>query len=562
MPTLTGEAVLTPMPVGSIHGTFHVPAYQRGYRWGAIEVQRLLDDIAAAENSRYYLQPIVVKARDDDAWELVDGQQRLTTLYLVLRYIRREILQAATARYALEYETRADSAAYLDRLNEESSQANIDFFHMFEAYRTISDWFEQQPDKVQAGLDFYTAFSKTVMVIWYEAPPEVDAATLFTRLNVGRIPLTDAELVKALLLSRIRTTNPDRAYQVAAQWDGIERDLRAPEAWAFISGRDGSEANHIGLLLDALAGTPTGRSTPLYTTFEVLRPRIETEPQEFWDDVVDLHSRLTGWYDDRETYHRIGYLVASGATLQELRRMSEGRTKSAFRAALVDAIRDGLKLSESGLRELTYRHPRTGDVLLLMNVETMLANRFSTERYSFRAHASGDWSLEHIHAQQSERLVTAPQWRTWLELHLAALETLPGVASTTAARLRRQVPAEDRRLTQRVFDDLEQQVRRAFAAAGQDADDVDAIDNLALLDGRSNSALNNSVFEVKRRQIIDRDRTGEYIPVCTRNVFLKYYTAASGQQTHFWGRVDRECYLAAMVDVLRPYLRDEDDNDD
>ena len=562
MATSTGTAALTPMPVGDLRGNFFVPAYQRGYRWGAVEVQRLLDDVAAAGNSPYYLQPIVVKARGDDSWELVDGQQRLTTLYLVLRYIRQEILHSATAKYALEYETRAGSADYLDRLDEESSQSNIDYFHMHQAYRTITDWFEQKPDKVQVGVNFYLALAERVMVIWYEAPPEVDATTLFTRLNVGRIPLTDAELVKALLLSQIRATNPDRAYQVAAQWDGIERDLRAPEAWAFISGREGSEANHIGLLLDALAGTPPGRSTPLYTTFEALRPRIETEPQRFWDDVVDLHSRVTGWYDDRQAYHRIGYLVASGTTLQDLRRMSEGRTKSAFRAALVQAIRDGLRLTESALRELTYRHPRTGDVLLLMNVETMLANRFSTERYSFRAHASGDWSLEHVHAQQSERLVTAPQWRTWLELHLAALETLSGVAPSTLARLRSQVPAEDRRLTQRVFDDLEQQVRRAFAAAGQDSDgDIDAIDNLALLDGRSNSALNNSVFEVKRRQIIERDKAGQYIPVCTRNVFLKYYTDSPGQQTHFWGRVDRECYMAALVDVLRPYLRDEDDDD-
>ena len=550
------------MPVGSIHGNFYVPAYQRGYRWGAVEVQRLLDDIAAAAQARYYLQPIVVKAREAGSWELVDGQQRLTTLALILRYIRHEILPAAMPNYALEYETRTGSAGYLDRLDQESSQSNIDYFHMFEAYRTITDWFEQQPDKVQAGRDFYSAFSDSVMVIWYEAPPEVDATTLFTRLNVGRIPLTDAELVKALLLSRIRTTNPDRAHQVAAQWDGIERDLRAPEAWAFISGKDEAEASHIGLLLDLLACTPSGRATPLYTTFEALRVRIEAEPQQFWNEVVDLHSRVMGWYDDRETYHRVGYLVSTGTTLQDLRHLSDGVTKSAFRAALVSSIGDRLNLTEPALRDLTYRSGKTSAVLLLMNVETVLRNSLSSERYSFRAHASGAWSLEHIHAQQAERLNTELQWREWLRLQLSALDSMSGVGRTDVDALRAQIPAENRRLTQATFDALQHRIHRLFGAAGQESEgDIDAIDNLALLDGRDNSALSNSVFEVKRQAIISHDRAGAYIPVCTRNVFLKYYTDAAGQQNHFWGAVDRQCYLAAIIESLRPYLRDGDSDE-
>ncbi len=72
------------------------------------------------------------------------------------------------------------------------------------------------------------------------------------------------------------------------------------------------------------------------------------------------------------------------------------------------------------------------------------------------------------------------------------------------------------------------------------------------------SALGNSVFEVKRRNILERDREGSYIPTCTRNVFLKYYTEAEGQQIHFWGEHDREGYLAAMQTHIAPYLLEED----
>ena len=52
--------------------------------------------------------------------------------------------------------------------------------------------------------EIYSALSRRVKVIWYEAPETTDSIELFTRPNVGRIPLTDAELVKALLLSRSR----------------------------------------------------------------------------------------------------------------------------------------------------------------------------------------------------------------------------------------------------------------------------------------------------------------------------------------------------------------------
>src|SRR5687768_18576698 len=89
------DVSLSDLAVNEIVGDFYVPAYQRGYRWGAAEVTHLLDDIEASKDARYYLQPVVVKRMADGRWELIDGQQRLTTLYLILLYIRRENLLPA-----------------------------------------------------------------------------------------------------------------------------------------------------------------------------------------------------------------------------------------------------------------------------------------------------------------------------------------------------------------------------------------------------------------------------------------------------------------------------------
>lgn len=312
MTVSVGDAYLEPRLVGDISGGFYVPAYQRGYRWGEVEVRRLLEDIWESRDKPYYLQPVVVKPHGEE-WELVDGQQRLTTLFLIFQYMKSEGLQSSGARYSLRYETRADSAAYLEELDPDLSQENIDFFHIHESYRCICNWFDAHGEWRQyVANKFYNALFECVRVIWYEVADDLDAVTLFTRLNVGRIPLTDAELVKALLLSRSRggLGGTDRALEIAAQWDVIERDLRVPELWAFITGKACGDATHISLLLDTIAGGPTGRDRMLFYTFESLREQIAAHPQEFWNEVVDLHSLVLGWYDSRDLFHKIGFLVA------------------------------------------------------------------------------------------------------------------------------------------------------------------------------------------------------------------------------------------------------------
>jgi hypothetical protein len=445
---------------------------------------------------------------------------------------------------------------------------------MYQAFKCIEAWFGEQKNETLAAIEFFTALSKTVYVIWYEAPqtPEFDSRTLFTRLNVGRIALTDAELVKALLLARI-----ERKHETAAQWDGIEEDLHAPEVWAFATGTADGGPTRISLLLDTIAdmvaNAPARHDRPLYYTFETLRPHIEESPDDLWDRVVDLHSLVLGWSDDRDLFHKIGYLVAAGrSSFLELVRLAQGSTKSGFDTALNGLICDSLKLSRSGVASLTYQTPtKTARALLLMNVETVRRRKQSSMRYSFDAHARRLWSFEHIHAQNSQGLNTVEQWTAWLREHQTALEALDLPKAELAAltdRIDKALPT----ISSETFEPLHWEITQLFTAkddagnpdhpSASDHSEVDAITNLALLARDDNSVLSNSVFEVKRRQIIALDRRGFYIPVCTRNVFLKYYTAAGAQQLHFWSPRDREGYLDAMLNALDPYLlKDVPEND-
>lgn len=555
VPAVPTKSVLQPMLVGDIEGRFFVRSYQRGYRWGREEVSRLLNDISDKDGD-YYLQPVVVR-RDGERWELIDGQQRLTTLFLILSYVKAH-LPTASINYSVEYETRAQSASYLEDPSVERRSENIDFFHIFEAKTCISEWFEGRDNTTLAAVEFYQALTKSVYVIWYEPPNEVDPRTLFTRLNVGRIPLTDAELVKAFLLARA-----ERPQEIAAQWDTFERDLRAPEVWSFVTGNTEREATHISLLLDTISGGMKTASRPLFHTFETLRGRIEAEsPENVWNEIVDLHSLVQGWYDDRDLFHKIGYLVATGSTFADLVTAGRELTRKAFVGVLDARIRQRIGISRNEISELNYQdnYADCDRLLLLMNVETVRRRSHSSERYSFNAHASREWSLEHISAQSAERLNRAEQWTEWLQRHKQALNGMPHVDPMVRDRLIARIDEALLEITEQKFRNLEEDIVAVFSGTdGSPSEMAHSISNLALLAGVDNSVLNNSCFEVKRREILRLDREGRYIPPATRNVFLKYYTEAEGQQIHFWGPEDREGYLNALVDTVSDFLERADD---
>jgi hypothetical protein len=197
-----------------------------------------------------------------------------------------------------------------------------------------------------------------------------------------------------------------------------------------------------------------------------------------------------------------------------------------------------------------------------MNVETIRQRRHSSERYSFREHAAGRLSLEHVHAQNAEELNRAEQWETWLRLHRKALASFDEVdqarKQATLGKLDEVLASKP--IKEADFRRLERELTELLSADSDGSDGgLDSIANLALLPVSDNSALGNSVFAVKRAAILERDRQGSYIPVCTRNVFLKYYSPADEHQMHFWSDSDREHYLDAMTGILCGYLRADEE---
>ena len=138
---------------------FVVPSYQRGYRWEKTQVQELLDDLYSFNsldpNDRYCLQPIVVRRSDDGSYELVDGQQRLTTIFIIQRYSY-WLMRSDEIDFEIRYETRPDSWGFLtsDISSEDGNWVgNPDYYYMRQAWCAIEDW---RNDKAMNPFSFLT----------------------------------------------------------------------------------------------------------------------------------------------------------------------------------------------------------------------------------------------------------------------------------------------------------------------------------------------------------------------------------------------------------------------
>lgn len=522
--------------VGELTERFYVPDYQRGFRWTSLEVQRLLDDISQSTEPRYYLQPIVVRPMADGRYELVDGQQRLTSIALVYHYLRRTGYDDRE-RFSLDYQTRPNMKRYLQDPGAIKDPQNIDEGRVQSAYRTIKDWFAGSAGAMPAKIK--DALGTRVAVIWYELPEGDDSIDVFTRLNVGQIPLTDAELVKAQLLTALE--DPRRQYQVAAEWDAIEVDLWNPEKWAFITGGHRTDATHISLLFDCLANvdaTPQTGARPTYHTFETLRPSIFENPDGFWSRVRALHALLTGWFEDRDLYHRIGFLLVSGYPLEELIAEAKGNTKSTFNHAVAQTIKARVNLTRSEVEELTYDHNRRElqSLLFLFNVESARRAHSARSRFSFAEYVRGDWSLEHIHAQNLTAMLPAtPQ-----SASVPVVDAEPSDAPPSGAQSSSSQTFED-----------------AAGTPVLDGPELHWIGNLALLSSGDNLELSNYSFSQKQQMVIDWDKRGDYIPTCTRNVFLKYYSSPDSPRDA-WTVEDQRAYAREIIETLKPFLLDQD----
>lgn len=577
-----------------------IPYYQRGYRWDVEHVNALLNDIHSfilTDEKKYCLQPIVVVPGVDkdgfNQWEVIDGQQRLITMYIIFKYLKRP-------RYRVIFEKRAKSTAFLEVLAPDTfNHDSPDFHYMSQAYQLVKEWFEEKTQNDVGYIDDFNAtLTKRVEIIWYqieelkhlEDKDEIESKKIdvFNRLNIGKIPLTDAELIRALLLSKIKHGLSEREAilrqaEISNEWHRIEMELRNEEFWYFVSNKPLSEnTSTIEFIFRLIAREQDKRySTYLWFEKEIKSEDSKEEKEsalQLWDKTKEYFGKLKYWFNDNYLYHHLGFLLAlDDKSLKTVKKivLNSNCNKSVFKQWALEAVKE--QVENISLQDMTYENDTKGlnKVFLLHNVITTMTSS-SAEKYKFpfnlykKMMQDGSWSIEHIHAQESKEIKEKKAIRKWLEDTLEAIqdikefekedvnenEELESTQDPQDFKLAIAELLKQNHIEESEFNQLKMKLIQYFDSAS-----VHVLDNLALLSSKHNSTLNNAIFPVKRNKLLKLDKEGEYIPIATKNVFLKYYTS-SDLQPYYWSKKDKANYYQDIESKLAPYLTSNSSTDE
>ena len=631
------ESSVKLLPVKELLGmNFYIPEYQRGYRWGKQQAVDLLEDISAFANKIsddndeiYCIQPLVVSKRESDedilkkckkedatledikkaikgSWTVVDGQQRLTTIYILLRCLNEDKC------YEIEYRTRNKSKDFLTKINSDSDNSagdNIDFYYMKEVHKAITVWLQNKSDSKN---NLRAVLLNKVNFIWYDISGE-DEIAVFTRLNIGKIPLTDSELIKALFLNRTNFCSKlnvedkwleIKQHDIASEWDWIENALQNDEFWAFLHDVNYSKPTRIDFILDLIKNKEAQLCNKVlkekigndeHATFryfnEAFLSRREIDSDEWldelWNKVKDYYQVFNEWYQDYRLYHYVGYLTTiEGEKFNVSSYVDEWnkKTKSEFVQYIKSKIVESLK-SKKWMEKLpdcrfdedgSPNKTETVGILLLHNIETIIQqndklvaeskyNLPNFSKFPFHLYKREKWQVEHIRPNAGDDFNKKDSDKLYLSLARPYINN-----QNLIDKIDKYLSTKDKNESEN-FNDILAEIWENGGALPEE--DKNKIFNFVLLDESTNKEYGNQIFTVKRAFIANKERglkirysydKGDlvkskpipeiaFVPPCTKNVFSKFYTTVPSTMVN-WNTEDAEAYWKDMCDKLKFYF--------
>lgn len=560
--------------------SFFIPNYQRGYRWEQTQVKDLLEDILAFSKTRkedeiYCIQPLVVSQKDEEdilekcreassleeikrylrgTWNVVDGQQRLTTIYLILCYLKIQ------DKYVIDYSTRKGSREFLlifGEINTKSesiqdkSEENIDYFFMHNAYKAIEAWFENhnndEKDKFQKTL------LKNVKFIWYQVASNQEIS-VFKRLNIGKIPLTDSELIKALFLNRgnFSFEGKDVEYiqeRIASEWDQIEYRLQDDEFWSFINNNDYEKPTRIDLILDLICehylkieqsnlidlGNDSHKTFRyFFNKFNQINQNLESPKNnhksrfvnDIWKKIKYYFQAFDEWYHDYRLFHYVGYLTSistpcNASDLMELYQSSCNKEEfvERIKGKIVEKLRhySWLKNLKSKDEFTDYVFDQDENaikrdcvcILLLHNIETIIQqnkklvseskyNLPNFTKFPFHLYKKEKWQVEHIRPYSGDDLQDKDKQKIYLSLAKEYLPNEDGLIKKIENFLSDKGNYD--------FSSILEELNKTGGDNQLSDDDKNQLWNFVLLDEATNKEYGNQIFPVKRAFIINKEK--------------------------------------------------------
>lgn len=554
---------------------FNVPSLQRTYRWGEKEITLLLNDLYEFYNTNkdstndfYPLQPLILKKsnQNDDTWNVLDGQQRLTTIKLIASFFEMD------KDYCLDisYDTREKTKDFLDNISnkkEEDVGKSMELYYIFHAYEVIKAWFqknkkEKDTEKINAIRNVLFEKERTRFVV-QEMNSDDDEAKTFQNINQGRIPLSCSELIKALFLGHIFEShkidnncrfayssdgyglfipiNPIKEKQeliriqniIAKEWDDIETVLMHDEFYSFVCPEKDRSINRMDFLFEVVYGNEKYKKYKTDDPFNAIYERIKDDKKanivdtisHCWNEVVKCFNRMQKLYYDFDAYHLVGFCICEDIGISEdfYKYCNEDEKldefKTAIRVKIKGKVLSGLKTDDldEWLKGLRYKENK-GQIKLILLLHNLQSYSYEKIRFPFNLYDGGkNYDIEHIHATAEEKADKKSRYE-WFETNHNAIKRnkkkLEDPNLITLFDSFEEAYGEkksDKKLDKFKNDKEFNKLRDIMIIDNFDNDDAkeyfstkDGIWNLCLLDSTTNRTYKNSLFITKREMILKK----------------------------------------------------------
>ena len=607
---------------------FNVPSLQRTYRWGEKEITLLLNDLYEFYNTNedstndfYPLQPLILKKsnKDDDTWNVLDGQQRLTTIKLIASFLKMD------KDYCLDisYDTREKTKDFLDNISnkkEEDVGTSMELYYIFHAYEVIKAWFQKDTEKINAITNVLFESERTRFVV-QEMNSDDDEAKTFQNINQGRIPLSCSELIKALFLGHIFEShkidnnfrfayssdgyglfipiNPIKEKQeltriqniIAKEWNDIETVLMHDEFYSFVCPEKEKSINRMDFLLKAACRNEKFKKyntdDPFNAIYECIKDgNVVDNISCCWNVVFKCFNRMQKLYYDFDAYHLVGFCNCEHIGISEDfykycnddEKMDEFKT--AIRVKIQGKVLNGHDLDEELKKQYEDSKDEIKEILLLHNLQSYSDEKL---RFPFNLYDGGkNYDIEHIHATAEEKADKTSRYQ-WFKNNYSAIKKKGKKLKDSDYKNEISPRFENAKDLFKFFEEgydeegCEKKYLDKFKVeefnklreimindnSEEDLSKDDEIKNLCLLDSTTNRTYKNSLFITKREMILKKakgemDKEDYVYPLllCTERIFLKFYSNVdSDDNLNFWTLNNREAYLKDISKKVTDFLK-------
>lgn len=591
---------------------YNIPAYQRGYKWDTKDINRLLEDIDKFIvdddlDLFYCLQNItLVKDKTEPFFNVVDGQQRLTTLTVILSYFKEFDLIKGKLKYSVREETEdflnnyiySDSSiadyvdwdGFLETTKKEGKDYDYqDIYYLFNAYRSVKKWFS---DKLTRETDVKDKILNNVKLI-INLPKNVDEQELFENLNGKRVPLDGADLIRALIITRIPKN------EIGEANDSVKQNVLVNERRV-----------KIGIILDTINQWWTDKNRQEY--FGYFQKNIKTTNQtvdfndkkypidilyklyvlaydgilnldyfeeqtikeDFFNKLQELQRIIENWYNDKELYHLIAYTYIYASDANKEKELPEltfktlyAEWKKDYRLNFIRFLKDRIKNipavneligqkeevatnnEEVAFNEDWYNDNKIISISVLLDISRCINSENFLPAKSFKCCKE---DKEHIFPQTpiGEKIKDKDKQTQTLFQYIEIINTL----KTDGTKI--EVKEED---VDWDNENWKSEIKQLINGETKELLPINSLGNVCLLDESINRGYGNDFFLEKRIDIMRKSQEGVFIRPHVYEAFNKVFIERQNNTIEMemmrrWDKTDILARRMFIINQIRSFL--------